>query len=403
VTRELDRRNFLRTSAAAVGGAALGVGGNVAWDAITAPDPDGGAAPGAMGQATEPFRGERQHGVGTLPQSFATWLAFDLLPGVDRSALARLMRIWTDDIERLTGGRPGLTDTEPELAGAPARLTVTVGFGPGLFRSAGLEEARPAWLAALPAFSIDDLDDRWSGGDLVLQVCADDAIAVAHAGRVLTKGSATFVSARWTQQGFRPSPGATPPGTTMRNLMGQVDGTRNPDLTKDADLVWHGTQGPDWLVGGTSMVVRRIAMDLDGWDLVDRVGREFTIGRRLADGAPLTGTAEHDEPDLGALDDLGLPVIDMAAHLRRARTSDPGARFLRRGYNFHDPAEPTGRESGLVFVTFQRDVLTQFLPVQRSLAEVDLLNRWTTPIGSAVFAVPGGPRPGEFLGERLLG
>ncbi|WP_372595114.1 Dyp-type peroxidase [Actinotalea sp.] len=400
MTDGIGRRGFLQTGAAAIGGAALGAGGHLAWQTATRSP---AAAADAVGRAVEPFRGEHQHGVDTVPQSFAAWLAFDLLPGVDREALVRLMRIWTDDIERLTAGRPGLTDTEPELAMTPARLTVTVAYGPGLLSAAGRDDLAPPWLAPLPPFSIDRLEDRWSGGDVVLQVCADDTLAIAHAGRLLTTQAATFVRPRWTQQGFRASPGATAPGTTMRNLMGQVDGTRNLDPVADADLLWCGADAPEWLVGGTSMVVRRIAMDLDGWDLVDRTGREFTIGRRLSDGSPLTGVDEHDEPDLGATDELGLPVIDMAAHLRRARTEDPDARFLRRGYNFHDPGEPDGRSSGLVFVTFQRDVLTQYLPVQRSLDRLDLLNTWTTPVGSAVLAVPAGPLDGEFLGERLLG
>lgn len=399
MTDGLDRRSFLRGGAAAVGGAALGAGGYATWDHVSQQPPP----PDLVGRSVEPFRGKRQAGVGTVPQAFATWVAYDLLPGVGREALTRLMRIWTDDIERLTGGRPGLTDSEPELAKVPARLTVTLGYGPGVFTAAGLDGDRPPWLAPLPAFAIDRLEERWTGGDLVLQICADDRLAVAHAARLLSKEATTFVRTRWTQQGFRASPGATPPGATMRNLMGQVDGTRNPDVRTDAGLIWHDASGPDWLSGGTSMVIRRIAMDLDGWDLVDREGREFTIGRRLADGAPLTGSREHDEPDLGAKDGLGLPVIDMAAHLRRARTADPSARFLRRGYSFHDPGEPAGRQSGLVFVTFQRDVLAQYLPVQQSLAELDLLNRWTIPIGSAVFAIPGGPRSGELLGARLLG
>lgn len=53
-------------------------------------------------------------------------------------------------------------------------------------------------------------------------------------------------------------------------------------------------------------------------------------------------------------------------------------------------------------MTFQRDVTAQFVPIQRRLDALDLLNTWTTPIGSAVFAVPGGCAEGEVLGERLL-
>ena len=36
-----------------------------------------------------------------------------------------------------------------------------------------------------------------------------------------------------------------------------------------------------------------------------------------------------------------------------------------------------------------------------ALAEADLLNTWTTPVGSAVFAIPRGARPGEVLAQDL--
>ncbi len=397
-----DRRAFLRGGVAALGGAALALGGRSAWDAATTSDV--GAPPAdAVGRAVVPAHGLRQAGVGTAPQSFAAFVSLDLADGVDREALVRLMRIWTDDIERLTTGRPGLADTEPELAAVPARLTVTVGYGPGLFAAAALEDQRPSWLAPLPPFSIDRLEDAWSGGDLVLQVCADDEVTIAHAVRLLVKDARTFTTVRWTQRGFRRSPGSTPSGTTMRNLMGQVDGTRNPSPETEAALIWHA-EGPAWLTGGTSMVIRRIAMDLDTWDAVDRTGREFALGRRLADGSPLTGSSEQDVPDLDAVDALGFPVIDTAAHIRRARSDAPSERFLRRPYSYDDPPPPgVLSRSGLVFVTFQRDPVVQFVPIQRRLDEADLLNRWTTPIGSAVFAIPGGFRPGEHLGRRLLG
>ncbi len=356
----------------------------------------------AVGQAQIAFRGEHQAGVSTPPQAFATFLAFDLRPEVDRDALIRLMAIWTEDIERLTQGTAALADTEPELATAPARLTVTLGFGPQVFTAAGIEDRRPPWLAPLPALPIDRLHDAWSGGDVVLQVGADDPMALAHAARVLTKGSSSFLTRRWTQQGFREAVGARPDGTTMRNLMGQVDGTVNPDPSTDPELIWYDAASEPWLAGATSMVVRRIALDLDAWDKVDRAGREFTIGRTLDTGAPITGGVESDPVDLEAVDSLGLPVVDLAAHTRRARALTPHERFLRRGYNFHDPGQPAAETSGLIFVTFQRDVTAQYLPVQLRLSELDLLNQWSTPIGSAVFFVPAGAREGQQLAEQLL-
>lgn len=402
VTPGVGRRTFLTGGAGAVAGAAATWLGTRAAADPAAPAP---APEDAAGTATVPWRGEHQAGVVTPPQAFGTLLAMDLADDVDRDALVRLMRVWTDDVDRLTTGRGGLSDTEPELAEVPARLTVTLGLGPGFFTAAGLEEQRPAWLAPLPAIGVDRLEDRWSGGDLVLQICADDPITVAHAVRLLTKEARSFASVRWVQQGFRNAPGTTPSGQTMRNLFGQVDGTTNPRTGMDDALIWTGGDGvPAWLEGGTTMVVRRIAMDVDRWDELDRAGREIVVGRDLDTGAPLTGGAEHDEVDLEATNELGFPVIDIASHVRRSRTSDPTQRILRRAYNYDVPPEP-GRlsNSGLIFVAFQADLEHQFIPLQRRLDEMDLLNEWTVPIGSAVFAVPGGVRAeGEYLAQRLL-
>lgn len=49
------------------------------------------------------------------------------------------------------------------------------------------------------------------------------------------------------------------------------------------------------------------------------------------------------------------------------------------------------------------DVDRQFLPIQRRLAESDMLNEWTTPVGSAVYAVPPGCAEGGFVGDALFG
>ena len=67
----------------------------------------------------------------------------------DLVVLAGFMRILSDDAERLTQGRPALADSEPELALAPARLTVTFAFGPGFVaRASGpapWRRSRPRW------------------------------------------------------------------------------------------------------------------------------------------------------------------------------------------------------------------------------------------------------------------
>jgi dye decolorizing peroxidase len=332
-------------------------------------------------------------------------VALDLREEADRSSVEKLLQLWTDDAARLMSGRGALADMEPELAASPARLTVTVGFGPSFFRRLGLQAQQPTGLVAIPALPIDRLQERWSGGDLVLQVGGDDSVAVAHAVRLLLRDGRAFAEVRWVQQGFREARGSTEEGTTPRNLFGQVDGTVNPQpSTEDFSTVVWSNGGPEWFVGGTTMVVRRVRFDLDGWDAVDRADREQVIGRRLDDGAPLTGGDEQTPPDLEATDVGGLPVIPDFAHIRRARPVRPGQRMLRRGYSYDDPPTADGEisDSGLIFISFQADIGRQFLPVQKRLAELDLLNTWTTPIGSAVFAIPPGVEQGDWIGSTLL-
>ncbi len=65
---------------------------------------------------------------------------------------------------------------------------------------------------------------------------------------------------------------------------------------------------------------------------------------------------------------------------------------------------PDGRpDVGLLFVAYAADITTQFVPIQQRLAENDLFNTWTTPIGSAVFAILPGCAPDGFIGDTLLG
>lgn len=399
-TRAGFTRRRLLGGAAGVGVAGIGAG--IGWGAAEAAasrDPDGSA-----GRLMEPFYGPHQAGVATGAQAHAQFVGLDLVEGTDRTALAGILKVWTEDAARLTGGRGALADTEPELAKTPSRLTVTVGLGPGAFVTAGVESRRPVWLRPLPQFSIDHLDENlWGQTDLLVQVCADDPTTVAHAVRVLTKNVRSRVRIAWSQRGFRHARGSTPPGTTMRNLMGQVDGTVNPTSDVDFDrFVWDDGATQRWLEGGTSLVLRRIAMQLDTWEELDRHARELSVGRTIANGAPLTGAAEHDAPDFLA-DEMGIPVIPPSSHIARAHRQNEREQFLRRAYNYDDPPG-TGQtsNSGLIFASYQRDIDTQFLPVQQRLAEHDALNEWTTPIGSAVYVVLPGISRGDFLGSSLL-
>lgn len=416
-SRGLSRRSVLTGGVAAVvGGGAAGALAGYAGRGVV--DDDGTvdwktvADSRVVGSATEPFHGPRQSGITTAPQSHAAFVAFDIVPGATRTEIQGVLRAWSQDAARLTQGDPGLADLEPELAADPARLTVTIGLGPGFFQAVGMPDKRPSWLEQLPAFpQIDQLEDRWSEGDLLLQICADDPLIVSHAARILASGVRGVARQKWAQRGFRKAVGTDPSGRTQRNLFGQIDGTVNPtpegDMDFDQIVFSDGTSSDGqlqrWMRGGSALVLRRIRMTMDTWEEIDRNSRELSVGRRLDTGAPLTGEAEHDPADFEAIDEIGLPVIPSESHMARARQLNRGEAMLRRPYNYDDPPEDGEiSNSGLLFTAYMADPVRTYIPVQQRLAEQDALNTWTVPIGSAVFALPPGAPEGGYVGQQLF-
>lgn len=395
---DVNRRRLLTGGAAALAAGAALTQCGAAQSATPAAD--------GFGASAEPFHGTHQGGITTAPQAHALFVALDLTPDAGRSAqatLAAVLKLWSADAARLTQGRPALADTEPELAGRPARLTVSVGLGPALFDGIGLAHRRPPTAIEMPAFRTDRLDPAFCGGDVLLQICADDPMVVAHTSRVLLKNVRAMTRQRWRQNGFRHAHGADGSSRTMRNLMGQVDGTANLRDTGEFDrFIWDEGAGQPWFAGGTILVLRRIRAEMDTWDELDRASKEFAVGRRLDTGAPLTGTREDDVPDLDAQVN-GIPVIPPNSHIALARHHNDDERFLRRPYNYDDPP-PAGvtTDSGLIFASYLRDPARQFIPVQQRLADADAMNQWITTVGSATFAMLPGVAEGGWLGQGLL-
>ena len=284
----VDRRQFMTGSAAGIAGVAGGL--LVGRDLAGSQTAQSAQAQDSSGDSTRdviiPFRGERQAGIATASQRYATFAAFDLTKR-QQSEVAALMVSWTDIADQLSTGVAVHGDSGEATGMGPAGLTVTFGFGETLFDdNCAPASARPAGLLTLPEFAGDQLDPSWGGGDVVVQVCAEDPAVVSHALHQLRRVGRGRARLRWSQAGFLPQA----PGETPRNLFGQVDGTANPspDSSELDELVWL-TDGPSWMVGGTYLATRRIRMIMTAWDRMSLDVQEATIGRDRNTGAPLVG------------------------------------------------------------------------------------------------------------------
>lgn len=401
----ISRRRLLG-SAGAAGAAGLvagGAAGAYASEATReAPEPLS-----SLGATAVPFHGRRQAGITTPLQAHGHLLAFDLAPGANRKAAAALLRRWSRTAQELMAGEAPPDDTGIALDAGPSSLTVTFGFGRTFFGKAGLDDQLPEALAPLPDFVSDALDPKRSNGDLWIQIGADDALVGFHALRALQREAAGTARLRWQMNGFNRTPGATDRPMTARNLMGQIDGTNNPKPADDdfERRIFVPEKGePAWLAGGSYAVVRRIRMLLDTWDHLSLERQEKVVGRRKSDGAPLSGGTETTPVRLDKVNGDGALAIAGAAHVRvAAPASNQGAAMLRRPFSYHDGFRDDGApDAGLLFIAWQADPMKGFVPVQRKLDLGDDLSRFLRHEASALFAVPPGCAPGEYVGQALL-
>lgn len=383
----------------------LAIAGGMGLAGCTGEDEPAGPDPQDPRQRTWSPHETHQAGITSPLPAASTTIALDLVSGTTKDALRRLLTLWSHDIEALMAGTPVPGDPMPDLARPGTSLSVTVGFGPRVFSIPGLTQHKPDGLAEVAPMNHDRLRPEWSGGDLVLLISADDATTVGYAQRVLTRDAATFATVRWVQEGHWRGLDDQGRPATGRNLFGQLDGTGNV-VANTAETIWT-PDPPAWFTGGTTMVVRRIEMNLTTWDEVVRDRQELSMGRRLDTGAPLTGGQEHDDLNLTATNEQGTPVIGLNAHARLAHPSQNGGRTMfRRAYNYThtEPAAkgPAKSTAGLVFISFQTSVPGVFTPIQKRLDASDALNEWTTTIGSAVFAIPGGFPRGGIIAAGLF-
>ncbi|WP_231506281.1 iron uptake transporter deferrochelatase/peroxidase subunit [Paenibacillus sp. UNC451MF] len=413
----VSRRDLLKMAGAGGIGLLLGsvgVGGLLVGTGKIAKS---ASVPSDRSNLSIPFYNKFQAGILTPPQNFICFAAFDLTTK-QASDVTKLFRAWTEASAKMAEGQmvgpqndqPSLPpeDTGEAVGLNPNQLTITFGVGPAIFDERfGLASKRPEAFVDFPKFAGERLREEWCGGDIGVQVCADDMQVAFHAIRNLARIARGTAVLRWTQEGFQRSATAMNLNETPRNLLGFKDGTGNPDVQDSKlmnDLVWvQPSDGSSWMHNGTYMAVRRIRMRIEAWDRSTLNDQEATFGRYRSSGAPLGQKNEFDPMQLDAKNADGKPVIRANAHIRLAHGEDK-EKILRRSYSYSSGIDKqTGQlDAGLFFICYNRDPRKQFIPIQQRLAKNDALNEYIFHMGSSMFACFPGVSQGGYLGEGLF-
>ena len=331
--------------------------------------------------------------------------------------LARLDRGGGADDRRAPGRRrndePLLPpdDTGEAFGHLPSRLTITFGFGPGLFEREGVDRFG---LAALRPAELRQFGAAAGGGDRpgdLRRRPLRPGVLGRSSGRLprgpqpgpdrARHGRRPLVAAR-LRPNLDDDPGAghaaQPDGPQGRH----EQHPRRGHARRSTSSSGPARRRRSWLRGGTYLVSRRIRMLIESWDRTALAEQERTIGRAKYSGAPLTGIGGARHPRL-----RGPRARRPGDRPRRAHPAELGRCARGSGYSAAATRSPTASrrspaqlDAGLFFICFQRDP-KQFETIQRRLSS-DILNEYIVHTSSAVFAVPPGVAEGGVRRRRRL-
>lgn len=360
-----------------------------------------------------PFNGPHQPGIVNAPPLYCTTVALNLTITTRRQLRDFLVTVTRLGRSYSRAGFPhplGITAPPADngVLGAgwkPDGFTLTIGFGDSLFdKRFGLAGRRPTKLRAMTAFADDTLDPGQTGGDISLQLCANNRDTISHALRMILHQTRGAWRLAWKKNGYR---NPSRPSGTPRNHFAFRDGTVNPDIRDPQvmdNLVWTGPGEPNWCQGGSYQVVRSIEMLTEFWDRITVSEQEGIFGRDRVTGAPLTGGDEFTPPRYDQ-DPKG-EVVPLDAHIRLANPRTPETKdqmILRRAYNWDDGVRDNGTlDLGLLFICYQQDLERQFVTIQRRL-EGEALADYLRPVGGGYFFCPPGARNDQdFVGSGFF-
>ena len=331
------------------------------------------------GSGIEPFWGEHQGGIVTPAQSHTYFAAFDLVDRRSATTSSRCCRPgprpphgWRAGGRSSRSSRPrsptrpthtvtttssddapkpvtvALPDSGEALGLPPARLTVTFGFGAGLFVKDGKDRYGLAAAAAGGAGRSAALQRRpvgaetRTGGDLSVQACADDPQVAFHAVRQLARLADDVAEMRWAQTGFMPGFGAKQHAAQPDGLQGRHQQPAGRPIrrrwTRSSGSATKGRTG----CAAAAISSRAASASRSSTGTAPKSAfQEQTVGRHKHVRRAARQARTSSTPlDLEATDKDGNPVIPENAHVRlAAAASNDGAQILRRPYSYNDGVE----------------------------------------------------------------
>ncbi|MEQ4780362.1 iron uptake transporter deferrochelatase/peroxidase subunit [Providencia huaxiensis] len=307
--------------------------------------------------------------------------------------------------DKMPPAESGILGTQQQ----PDSLTITVALGNSLFDNRfGLNKIKPKHLSEMTSFPNDRLEQKWCGGDLLLQICANSQESVIYALRDILRHISPYSFPLWKIDGFLPARDIDNHSTPI-NLFGFKDGTGNAPADDNSlmnELIWitKGSQEPSWCDGGTYQAVRLIRFNLEFWDRTPLEDQENDFGRHKDSGAPIGMKNEHDDPEFEK-DPHGDRIL-FDSHMRRAEPRNPErytAKLRRRSYSYSLGLTETGTlDMGLVFVSFQQNLKTGFIDTQKRL-NGEPLERYIKPFGGGYyFVLPGVKSAQDTLAEKMF-
>lgn len=307
-------------------------------------------------------------------------------------------------------------------------FTATIGFGKRFFKKHNLLQNSPKYLYDMPEYSeLGDVSPyTLQQTDMILQLASSDY----SVNRMVLQNDNYLRYSKQYQTKYRlDSSDSEKPAldivgaviswanitdvhsgfhrTDGRNLMGFYDGISNPNRLTN-DVVWISEAEDPILADGTYMVFQKIEHDLRQWDQMDIRAQEKWVGRSKATGLLLGTLSDEEEQKLASdfrstdlvrrkqalkrvtrlVDEQRDPTkklfdpydlrynkiyknCPVSSHVRKANPRERNKRpwlLFRRGYLYIQEEFENYSRSGLLFISFQKDIKI-FEDMKKNLAQ----------------------------------